>query len=75
MLRLEGHVNGQPVSEDCASADTAMLIAASLLPTVDGSRLLFILGSLRTAALEGRAWGWSGLEFSLTMHRRQDGGD
>lgn len=75
MLRLEGYVCGQSVSEDCTSADTAILTAASLLSTVDGERLLFILGSLRMAALSGRSWAWSGSEFSLSMHRWEDGGD
>ena len=69
MLRLEGKVNGQPISEECKTPDSLVLVAAALLPgTVEGNRLLFILATLRSAAQSGRAWGWSAAAFDLTLH-------
>ncbi len=72
MLRLEGYVNGQPVSEDCASVEFATFAAASLLPAIDSKRLLLILGTLRLSALAGQSWGWSGEGFSLRLGRVAD---
>ena len=72
MLRLEGYVNGQPVSADCENAESATLTAAALLPVVDGSRLLFILATLRLSALSGRTWAWSGEGFALRLGRVAD---
>ncbi|HTJ71451.1 MAG TPA: hypothetical protein VL551_28170 [Actinospica sp.] len=73
MLRLEGTVNGERVSEECHTADTLVLAAAASLPgSLDGNRLLYILATLRSAALSGRTWGWSGEGFTLTLYRQRD---
>ena len=37
-------------------------------------RLSMILRSLHSAALNGRTWGWSAMEFALTLHGQPDGG-
>jgi hypothetical protein len=77
VLKLEGQVGGRRVTRTCESADAVTTAAARLL---DGCgmhelRMLRILKTLHTAAIDGRTWGWSAAEFALTMHGRQDGGD
>ena len=72
MLRLEGCVNGQPVSTDCASAESATFAAASLLRAIDSKRLLLILGTLRLSALSGQSWAWAGEGFTLRLGRVAD---
>lgn len=77
MLRLEGQVNGRRVTRTCKTADSVTTTAAVLLDgcAINELRLMRILRSLYGAALDGRTWGWSATEFSLTMHGRQDSGD
>lgn len=73
MLRLEGTVNGERVNEECQTADGLVIAAASTLPgSLDGNRLLYILATLRSAAVSGRTWGWAGEGFSLTLSRQRD---
>ena len=76
MLRLEGVVNGEPVSEECQTTETLILAAAASLPgSLDGNRLLYILATLRSAALSGRTWGWAGEGFTLTLYSQRDDRD
>ena len=79
MLRLEGSVNGLRVARNCETADSVTATAAVLLDAcaINELRLLRILESLHLAALDGRTWGWSATEFSLSLHGQQDigGGD
>lgn len=74
MLRLEGQVNGRRVTRNCKTADSVTWTAAALLDAcaLHELRLMRILKSLHLAALDGRTWGWSADEFSLSMHGRQD---
>jgi hypothetical protein len=74
MLRLEGEVNGRKVVRDCETAESATWTAAVLLDVcaINELRLGMILRSLHTAALAGRTWGWSAMEFALTLHGDQD---
>lgn len=74
MLRLEGSVNGRRVARDCETADSAAATAAVLLYecAINELRLLRILKSLHRAALDGRTWGWSATEFSLSLHSQRD---
>jgi hypothetical protein len=76
VLRLEGDVNGRHVTRTCDTAESVIAEAARLLGTctLNELRLLRILKSLHTAAREGRSWGWSAAEFTLTMEGWQDGG-
>lgn len=77
MLQLEGHVNGRRVARTCATADSVTTAAAILLDacSINELRLLRILKTLHLAALDGRSWGWSAAEFSLTLHGWPDGAD
>lgn len=70
MLRLEGSVNGRRVARTCETPDAATTTAAVLLDgcAINELRLMRILTSLYGAALDGRTWGWSAPEFSLTLH-------
>lgn len=66
-------MNGRRVTRTCATADSVTTAAALLLDkcAIHELRLLRILKSLHVAALDGRTWGWSATEFSLTMHGRE----
>lgn len=77
MLRLEGSVNGRRVARDCGTADAVANTAAMLLDACSLHELRFarILNSLYRAAVNGRTWGWSAAEFTLTLHGREDDGD
>lgn len=74
MLMLEGQVNGRRVARDCETADAVAWAAAVLLDAcaIHELRLLMILKSLHSAALDGRTWGWSGVDFVLSLHGRPD---
>ena len=76
MLTLEGHVNGRKVLRDCETAESATWTAAVLLDVcvIHELRLGMILRSLHAAAMDGRTWGWSAMEFALTLHGHQDDG-
>jgi hypothetical protein len=76
VLRLEGNVNGRRVTRSCESADSVTTAAAVLLDAcaINELRLMRILKSLHLAALDGRTWGWSATEFTLSLHSQQDSG-
>lgn len=76
MLRLEGEINGRKVVRDCDTAESVTWTAAVLLDVcaIHELRLGMILHSLHSAALDGRTWGWSAMEFALTLHGQPDGG-
>jgi hypothetical protein len=74
MLRLEGSVNGRRVTRTCESAESVARTAAALLDAcaISELRLMRILKSLHLAALDGRSWGWSATEFTLSLHGQRD---
>lgn len=74
MLRLEGEINGRRVVRDCETAESVTWTAAVLLDVcqINELRLGIILKSLHSAALDGRTWGWSAQEFTLSLHGRED---
>jgi len=76
VLRLEGQVTGRRVARSCDTADSVTIAAAVLLDAcaINELRLLRILKSLHLAALDGRTWGWSAAEFTLSLHGQQDNG-
>lgn len=76
MLTLEGQVRGRRVVRDCDTADSVTSLAALLLDAcgINELRLLMILKSLHTAALDGRTWAWSGADFVLSLHGEQVNG-
>lgn len=76
MLRLEGEINGRKVVRDCDTAESVTWTAAVLLDVcaIHELRLGMILRSLHSAALDSRTWGWSAMEFALTLHGQPDGG-
>jgi len=74
VLRLEGSVNGRRVARNCDTADSVTTVAAVLLDAcaINELRRMRILKSLHLAALDGRTWGWSAMEFELSLHGQQD---
>jgi hypothetical protein len=73
VLKLEGSVNGRHVTRNCETAVSATSAAAVLLDAcaINEHRLIRILKSLHLAALNGRTWGWSATEFTLSLHGQQ----
>lgn len=72
MLRLEGHVHGKRISRDFEAAELVAVLVCSLLEEIDPRRLTLILGSLLSAAGDGKSWGWSAEEFTLTLHGKAE---